>query len=76
MREPGAPLSDIPSVMSSSEAIAYVISELEAIVSNLPADDVPWVATQAAAYALLAKAYLNKAVFESEDRLTFSFACR
>jgi len=73
MREPGAPLSDLPSVLSSSEAIAYVISELEAIVGNLPADDVPWVATQAAAYGLLAKAYLNKAVYESEDRLTFAF---
>ncbi len=74
MREPGAPLSDIPYVLSSPEAIAFVISELEAIVGNLPADDDPWVATQAAAYALLAEAYLNKAVFESDDRLTFSFA--
>ena len=73
MREPGAPLADIPYVLSSSEAIAYVISELEAIVGNLPEDDVPWVATQPAAYALLAKAYLNKAVYESDDRLTFSF---
>ncbi len=74
MREPGAPLSDIPTVMSSPEAIAYVISELEAIIGDLPVSDDPWVATQAAAYALLAKAYLNKAVFESDDRQTFSFA--
>ena len=74
MREPGAPLADIPSVMSSSEAIAFVISELEAIIDNLPANDDPWVATKAAANALLAKAYLNKAVFESEDRLTFTFS--
>jgi hypothetical protein len=74
MREPGAPLADIPSVMSSSEAIEFVISELEAIYNNLPADDVPWVATQAAANALLAKAYLNKAVYESADRLTFTFS--
>ncbi len=73
MREPGAPLAELPYVMSSSEAIAYVISELEAIVGNLPPDDVPWVATQPAAYALLAKAYLNKAVYESADRLTFTF---
>ncbi len=35
MREPGAPLSDIPSVMTSSEAIDYVITELEAIIANL-----------------------------------------
>ncbi|MCK5134968.1 MAG: RagB/SusD family nutrient uptake outer membrane protein [Bacteroidales bacterium] len=73
MREPGAPLADLPYVLSSPEAIAFVISELEAIVGNLPEDDVPWVATQAAAYALLAKAYLNKAVYESDDRQTFSF---
>ena len=74
MREPGAPLADIPFVMSSSEAIQYVISELEAIIGNLPADDVPWVATKAAANALLAKAYMNKAVYESADRLTFTFS--
>jgi hypothetical protein len=73
LREPGAPLGDLPYVMSSSEAIAYVISELEAIMNDLPEDDVPWVATQAAAHALLAKAYLNKAVYESADRLTFTF---
>ncbi len=76
MREPGAPLSDIPFVLSSSEAITFVISELEAIIDNLPANDgqwVPWRANQAAANALLAKAYLNKAVYESDDRQTFSF---
>lgn len=73
MREPGAPLADIPSVMSSSEAINFVISELNAIIGNLPATSVPWRANKSAANALLAKAYLNKAVFESEDRLTFTF---
>ena len=60
--------------MTSSEAIDYVISELEAIIGNLPADDVPWVATKAAANALLAKAYMNKAVYESADRMTFTFS--
>jgi len=75
IREPGAPLSDLPSVMSSSEAIDYVISELEAIKSSLPSSSStnPWVATQDAASALLAKAYLNRAVFKSEDRQTFTF---
>lgn len=73
MREPGAPLSDIPSVMSSSEAIEFVISELTEIIDNLPASSVPWVANKSAANALLAKAYLNKAVYASEDRLTFTF---
>ncbi len=74
MRDPGAPLSDIPYVMSSSEAIDFVISECEDIINDLPADAEPWVATQAAAHALLAKAYLNRSVYQSADRLTFSFA--
>ena len=73
MREPGAPLADIPTVMSSSEAIDFVISELKAIMPNLPDFVHPWVANKAAANALLAKAYLNKAVFESADRKTFTF---
>jgi starch-binding outer membrane protein, SusD/RagB family len=74
MRDPGAPLSDIPYVLTSTEAIDFVISELEAIIGNLPTDASPWVATKAAANALLAKAYLNKSVFESADRLTFNFS--
>jgi starch-binding outer membrane protein, SusD/RagB family len=74
MREPGAPLADIPSVMSSKEAINYVITELESIIGNLPANGEKWMATKAAANALLAKAYMNKAVYESDDRLTFTFS--
>jgi hypothetical protein len=74
MRTPGAPLADIPSVMSSKDAINFVISELKAILPNLP-DNVPaWQASKAAANALLAKAYINKAVFESTDRKTFTFS--
>ena len=73
MRTPGAPLADNPAVMSSSEAINFVIAELIAIIPNLPAVAPPWKATQAAANALLAKAYMNKAVFESADRKTFTF---
>jgi starch-binding outer membrane protein, SusD/RagB family len=74
MREPGAPLADIPSVMSSSEAINFVISELKTIMPNLPDNVPPTQASQAAANALLATAYLNKAVFESADRETFTFS--
>jgi len=73
MRDPGAPLGDIPYVLSSAEAIDFVITELEAIKGNLPVDADPWIATQAAANLLLAKAYLNKAVYESADRQTFTF---
>ena len=73
MREPGAPLANIPTVMTSSDAINFVISELKAILPNLPDNVPPTQASKAAANALLAKAYLNKAVFESTDRLTFTF---
>jgi hypothetical protein len=74
MRTPGAPLADIPAVMSSSEAINFVISELKTILPNLP-DNVPaWQASKSAANALLAKAYMNKSVFESADRKTFTFS--
>lgn len=75
IREPGAPLADIPDVLSGGEAINFVISELESIAGNLPslASTDPWMATEDAAYALLAKAYINKAVYSSDDRQTFSF---
>jgi hypothetical protein len=72
MREPGGPLAEDPTVLTSAEAINFVITELEAIMSNLPSSDKPWVASQAAAHALLAKAYLNKNVYAS-DRRTFTF---
>ncbi|MFI2742930.1 RagB/SusD family nutrient uptake outer membrane protein [Zhouia sp. PK063] len=72
-REPGAPLSELPTVMSSQEANDFVISELEAIVGNLPSTTTNNKASKNAAYTLLAKAYLNKAVYNSEDRMTFSF---
>ncbi len=73
MRDPGSALSEYPYVMNSSEAISYVISELEAIVNNLPTNEDSWVVSQAAAHALLAKAYLNKDVYDS-DRQSFSFS--
>ncbi len=73
MRDPGSALSEDPYVMTSSEAIAFVISELEAIMSNLPTNEDSWVVTQAAAHALLAKAYLNKDVYDS-DRQSFTFS--
>ncbi|WP_319590798.1 RagB/SusD family nutrient uptake outer membrane protein [uncultured Draconibacterium sp.] len=73
MRDPGAALSEDPYVLSGAEAIDFVISECESIISSLPANDNPWVATQAAAHALLAKAYLSRDVFSS-DRQSFSFS--
>jgi starch-binding outer membrane protein, SusD/RagB family len=65
-------------VYTRSEATNYVISELEAILGSLPARNAsdPSIANKDAANFLLAKLYLNKAVFTSADPGvgTFSFA--
>lgn len=56
----------IPTVMTRSEAIDAIITELEAAVPALPAftPALRGQVTKEAAYALLAKAYLNKAVYK------------
>ncbi|WP_264565593.1 RagB/SusD family nutrient uptake outer membrane protein [Flavobacterium sp. N3904] len=64
-REPGTPLTDDPKVWSRPEAIAYVISELEAILPSLPAriaGDASIVNADAGHF-LLAKIYLNLGVY-------------
>jgi starch-binding outer membrane protein, SusD/RagB family len=67
-----------PSVWTSAEATNFIITELEAIVGSLPAKvsgATPEKATKDAANFLLAKIYLNKAVFTDEDRIgPFTFA--
>ncbi len=69
---------DKPSVWTSAEATNFIITELEAIVGSLPAKvagATPEFATKDAANFLLAKIYLNKAVFTDEDRIgPFTFA--
>ncbi|MCB9283467.1 MAG: RagB/SusD family nutrient uptake outer membrane protein [Lewinellaceae bacterium] len=73
-REPGSniALTD-PTVMSSSDATNYIISELETILPNLPDNTDAWVASKDAARALLAKMYLNKGVWTG-DRANPSFS--
>lgn len=58
----------IPDVLTRSAAIDAIITELEAAVPNLPAYDRNnrGQATKEAAWALLAKAYLNKAVYKQD----------
>jgi hypothetical protein len=56
-------LLEAPEVLSATQAIDFVISELEAILPNLGDDVGPTRATKDAARALLAKAYLNKGVY-------------
>ncbi len=58
----------IPDVYTRSEAIDFIITELEAVIPNLPAytQGTRNLATKEAAQFLLAKAYLNKAVFKQD----------
>lgn len=58
----------IPDVFTRSEATDFIISELEAIIPQLPAYNGSnrAVATKEAAEFLLAKTYLNKAVFKQD----------
>jgi hypothetical protein len=63
-----APAAEIPAVFTRSEAIDYIISELESIKDQLPGynHDNRNIATKEAAEFLLAKCYLNKAVFKQD----------
>ena len=78
-RPAGSKIEDDPKVWTRTEATKFCIDELEAIVSSLPArvpNDAS-IASKDAAHFLLAKLYLNKAVFESADpsgAITFAAA--
>ncbi len=70
-REPGEDLTQPPSIyLNRPEGINFVISELEEILNDLPDSDDPSVASQNAAHFLLAKAYLNKAVYMATNEST------
>ena len=64
-----AAVADLPDVYTRSQAIDFIISELEAIIPTLPAFTTATrnKATKEAAQFLLAKAYLNKAVFKQDS---------
>ncbi len=63
-----AAVNDLPSVYTRSEATDFIISELETIIPTLPTytHATRNKATKEAAQFLLAKAYLNKAVFKQD----------
>lgn len=62
-----APSRSIPNVLPRAAAIDSIIAELESAVAGLPAFNGTnkHVATKEAAWALLAKCYLNKAVYKA-----------
>lgn len=63
-----AKIDDIPAVYTRSQACDFIISELEAIIPILPSytHALRGQATKEAAQFLLAKTYLNKAVFKND----------
>ena len=66
-REPGEDLTQPPSIfLGRVEGIDFVIAELEASLADLPETN-PGRATKNAARALLAKAYLNRAVYKATN---------
>ena len=66
-REPGSSYAENPVVLSRTEAIDVAISRLEAVFNNMPSTSANNTANRYAAAALLAKLYLNKAVYKATD---------
>lgn len=72
-REPGESSIEAPKVRKASEALTFIISELTAIIPNLP--DAPVTkANKDAARVLLMKCYLNKGAFANRTAPTFDAA--
>lgn len=72
-REPGESLLVPPRVLKGTEAIDLVISEVNAVINNLP-DGPTHKANKDAAKVLLMKAYLNKGTFADRQSPKFEAA--
>ncbi|MCE7041296.1 RagB/SusD family nutrient uptake outer membrane protein [Dyadobacter sp. CY312] len=64
----------LPKTLSSQEAIDFIISEVNAIMPDLPASGKAFVANKNAARVLLMKVYLNKGTFLSRNAPKFDAA--
>jgi hypothetical protein len=75
-RNPGDNLLNAPEVKSGAAAVDFIISELNAILPNLPAAsaNMNYKANPDAARALLMKCYLNKGAFANRANPTFADA--
>ncbi|MEJ7675961.1 MAG: RagB/SusD family nutrient uptake outer membrane protein [Chitinophagaceae bacterium] len=73
-RNPGDNLLNAPKVLSGEEAVQFIISELNAAVTDLPATSTPDKASKDAANFLLMRAYLNHGAFINRAAPTFSDA--
>ncbi|MDF7814695.1 RagB/SusD family nutrient uptake outer membrane protein [Hymenobacter sp. YC55] len=72
-REPGEQLSNLARVRKGTEALDFVVSELNEIQKDLPDAPVSR-ATKDAARVLLMKCYLNKGVYANRQSPTFAAA--
>ncbi|WP_295125827.1 RagB/SusD family nutrient uptake outer membrane protein [uncultured Chitinophaga sp.] len=73
-RQPGDTLLNAPKVLVGNDALTFIISELEAIIADLPAGPPTtpaYIANKAAAKVLLMKCYLNKGSFANREAPTF-----
>ena len=66
-REPGSNYGEFPIVLKRTEAIDRAINQLEAVYNNMPSTSANNTASQYAAASLLAKLYLNRAVYKATD---------
>lgn len=73
-RNPGDNLLQPPQVLSGQQAMEFVITELEAIINDFPANNPANKANRDAAQALLAKCYLNKGTFANRANPEFPAA--
>ncbi len=76
-REPGEDLRKAPKVLAGAEAVAFIISELTAIIPDLPersATVAAYIANKDAARALLMKTHLNKGAFLNPAQPAFDAA--
>ncbi|MFC3199675.1 RagB/SusD family nutrient uptake outer membrane protein [Parapedobacter deserti] len=63
-----------PVTLQAQEAIEFIVSELEAIMNDLPDSGAAYVANQHAAKVLLMKLHLNKGVFLNRENPVFDAA--
>lgn len=70
VREPGEDLLKAPRVLKGSEALDFVIDELNTIMNDLP-DGPPTIANKDAAKVLLMKAHLNRGTFADRSNPSF-----
>jgi starch-binding outer membrane protein, SusD/RagB family len=74
-RNPGDNLLNAPQVLSGPDAVAFIISECNAIIADLPEHNGNAnIANKDAARVLLMKAYLNKGTFADRTNPTFPAA--